>query len=190
MTTPILFSALLTLACGRGGPPDGHTPGDGGTGGDDTGVTDGGSTGTGILGLQGLRGDGQVSRVGPDWTFSGSEEAYYQSADGAVTWCSVISNLETYDAGVPACDGCEWSFSLRTFDSVATGACASGDAAAWDGATFSYGYALDKYGDGVLAYYYAGYGWYGTAYGSMSWDPGSGDFSYDWPLSYFYYYGG
>ncbi|MCK6506327.1 hypothetical protein L6R53_23630 [Myxococcota bacterium] len=189
MTAPILLSALLSLACGRGGPPEGHTPGDGGAGTDDTGVTDGGSTsGTGILGIQGLRGEGQVSRVGPDWTFAGTEEAWYQSADGSVTWCSVLSSLETYDAGVPACDGCEWSFSLRTYGSVATGACAA-DAADWDGATFSYGYALDKYGYGVLAYYYQGYGWYGT-YGTITWEPGSGAFQYEWPLSYFYYYAG
>lgn len=190
MTPSIALLGFLSLACGRGGPPEGHTPGDGGAGGGDdtgTGGTTGGTTPSYDVGTAGIRGQASVTRVGPDWQYAGTEETYFEASDGG-SLCSVQSDVAPVDVGVPPCKGCEWSFSLQTSGSAATGACAGIDASGYDGAVFSYGYAEGKYG-GVLAYYYEGYGWYGT-YATAAWSETNGDFVYDWPVSYFYYYGG
>lgn len=179
MTRALLFLAgsllPLSLACSRGGPPEGEV----GSSGDTGGTT--GDTGTAaVLGIEGLRGDATVGA-----TYSGAETIYFQDAETGADWCTITADVDSIELGVPPCETCEWSFTLQTSGSAASG-CGGVDATGWDGATFHYAFAAGEDGYGTLAYYYTGAGWYGS-YATASFDGGA--FTYDWPIAYFYEYG-
>ncbi|MCB9777583.1 MAG: hypothetical protein H6742_03380 [Alphaproteobacteria bacterium] len=180
MTRTLLFLAgsllPLSMACGRGGPPEGEE----GSGGGDTGGTTGDTGISAVLGIQGLRGDATVADA-----YSGAETLYYQDAETSTDWCTITSDVTSVDLAVPACDSCEWSFTLQTSGSAASG-CGAVDATAFDGVMFHYAFAAGEDGYGTLAYYYEGGGWYGS-YATASFDAGA--FTYDWPIAYFYEYG-
>lgn len=167
---------LYLTACFRGGPPDGHVPAvlDGSTAG--TGTTDTGSVALGTFGLQGegqLRGSGEAQR------YEGTETAWFKDAAGA-TVCEIQSLVSSLPLQVPPCESCLWAFTLQSAAAEATG-CEGVDLAGWQDQRFHYGYAEGD-GYGILAYYYGGYGWYGTsAEVSLS----GGELQYLWPLGYF-----
>lgn len=187
--TSLLLASAGFLACGRGGPSDKELQGH--SGGGDGGTTDGGSsddTGAGPeLGIAGLRGSGEADPRAGVGGYSGAETVYYQTQKGD-DLCSVVSTVSSTKLAVPPCKDCTWSFTLTTSDSQLgeSAACPDLDPGGFDGASFSYGYFQGD-GYGVLAYYYEGYGWYGTA-ATATWDEGSFDFSYEWPLSDIYLY--
>ncbi|NOY27868.1 MAG: hypothetical protein GXP62_18545 [Oligoflexia bacterium] len=186
MMLPIALIATSILACGKGGPGPDEVPlqaqGDSGS---DTGSDTGTASATGVAGV---RGSATVQSVGPDFTYEGTEEIYFESIAGD-SWCSILSDVAVVDLGISPCKDCDWSFTLQTSNSQASAGCAVSDASSsgassYDGATFSYGYIQGKK-YGTLAYYYDGYGWYGT-YADASWDDQTGDFLYDWPVSNLY----
>lgn len=181
MMLPIALIATSILACGKGGPGPDEVPLQGLT---DSGSDTGSDTGTvEATGVAGIRGSATVQSVGPDFTYEGTEEIYFESVVGD-SWCSVLSDVTAVDLGIAACKDCAWSFTLQTSGSQASAGCTLSDTSSYDGATFSYGFIQgDKYG--TLAYYYDGYGWYGT-YADASWDDQTGDFQYDWPISDLY----
>jgi len=173
----------LALACGRGGPPEGHVPAvlddpDSGT----TGTTDSGTT-SAPQGLAGLSGQGTLNRNGGELDYQGSETAWFQDADGS-TVCQVDSQIATTDQTIPPCESCEWSLTLSSSGSTAQG-CPGLDVGLYDGQRFAYGY-LQGDGYGVLAVYYPDYGWYGVQ-ATASYDAASGRFEYEWPIGYFSY---
>ncbi len=99
-----------------------------------------------------------------------------------------------YDLGSLAvrsdCDDCLWAFDLEASDATVvpkgdTGCQELGiEAADFDGALYSYGYA-ERSGpyEHVLMYEVAGYGWYPVTW--ASWEEPS--FSYDWAMDYYYF---
>ncbi len=183
----VILSTLLLVACGRGGPPDGEGSGSGDGGAGDGGVGDGGAdTGGPELGIGGLRGDGTAT-PGIGSSYTGTEAVYFQTLEGEDR-CVIESTLTNTTLAAPPCGSCDWTFTLVTSDSALTTStdCPDVDPTAYDGATFSYAYVdAGKYG--LLAYYYTGYGWYGT-YATAWWDSSTSEFTYDWPQQYVYFY--
>lgn len=176
-----LSLVLLALACGRGGPPEGHVPAV--LNDPDTGTTTTTTTTTGPTGTAGLSGEATVAEVGGEWTYRGTETAWFTAADGS-TPCQVDSEVTSIPLEVPACESCEWSFSLESSGSTVQG-CAGLDPSAYDGETYHYAYAQGD-GYGILAVYYESYGWYGVG-GSATFDPATGRFEYEWPIGSFSY---
>ncbi len=177
MSTSLL---LLALACGRGGPAEGHVPVV--LDNPDTGTTGTGTT-TPPQGIAGLSGAATLSRVEGAWTYQGTETAWFQAADGS-TACQVDSEVVQVASAAAPCESCEWALTLSTSGSTAQG-CAGLDAGAYDGQVFSYGYVRgEDYGS--LAVYYPEYGWYAVA-ATASFDASTGSFEYEWPIGYFSY---
>lgn len=172
---------LLVFACGQGGPPDGHVPVV--LVGSDTGTTGTTGTTTPPQGTVGLSGEAIVMQAEGEWTYLGSETAWFQAPDGS-TSCQVDSEVAQMEMVVPPCETCEWSLSLRSSGSTAQG-CAGLDVRLYDGQRFAYGYLQgEEYGQ--LAVYYQDYGWYGVE-ATASFDPSTGSFEYEWPIGTFNY---
>lgn len=184
-STLALLPLLSSLACFRGGPPEGEVELKNGLGGGDGGAEDTGTVDTGLeVGVLGLRGDGEIS-TGLGGGYTGAEELYTATLEGEDR-CVITSQVADVELAVPECKECEWTFTLQTSGTTASAGCEGVDPAAYDGASFSYAY-FDTGKYGLLAYYYAGYGWYST-YATASFDGVSRQFTYDWPLSYTYLY--
>jgi len=175
---------LLLAACGGGpddGPDDDQSPGD-----DD--IADDDDSAAERLGLLGRQGTATVL----SGSFEGVEERYFTTEYGeGVDLCRIrypLSSIAVRDD----CEDCEWAFDLligapELIAEVEPGCLATVgvDSAALgelEGGVVSYGYDPDYLGHIQVLCVDQGGGW--VAVGHASWEPGSGEVSYDWQDGY------